>query len=100
MKNRIYFDYNASTPIDPRVMREMMDKSTIFGNPSSVHAEGRDARSLVDEARVHLGELLHCDHRQILFTSGGTEANNLAILGIARANRARGHHLITSAMEH
>lgn len=100
MKKRIYLDYNASTPIDPRVMREMMDKISVFGNPSSVHAEGREARSLVDEARVQLGELLHCDHRQILFTSGGTEANNLAILGAARANRSRGHHVITSAIEH
>ena len=100
MKNRIYLDYNASTPIDPRVMQEMMDKISVFGNPSSVHAEGREARSLVDEARVRVGQLLRCDHRQILFTSGGTEANNLAILGAARANRSKGGHVITSAIEH
>jgi len=100
MKTRIYFDYNASTPLDPRVAGEMVDKLRIFGNPSSVHEEGREARSLVDEARVRLGRLLHCDHRQILFTSGGTEANNLAIIGMARANRDRGMHLITSAIEH
>ena len=100
MKSRIYLDYNASTPMDPRVAREMIEKLAVFGNPSSVHAEGREARSLVDEARVRIGMLLCCDHRQILFTSGGTEANNLAILGTARANRDRGKHVITSAIEH
>lgn len=100
MKPRIYFDYNASTPLDPRVAREMIEKMSVFGNPSSVHAEGREARSLVDEARIHVGRLLNCDHRQILFTSGGTEANNLAVQGVARANRERGKHIITSAIEH
>jgi cysteine desulfurase len=100
MKPRIYFDYNASTPLDPRVAREMIEKMSVFGNPSSVHAEGREARALVDEARIHVGRLLNCDYRQILFTSGGTEANNLAIQGVARANRERGKHIITSAIEH
>lgn len=100
MKSRIYLDYNASTPIDPRVAQEMVRTLDVFGNPSSVHAEGREARAIVDEARLQVGRLLHCDHRQILFTSGGTEANNLAILGAARANRARGLHVITSTFEH
>ena len=100
MKPRIYFDYNASTPLDPRVAREMIEKLSVFGNPSSVHAEGREARALVDEARIHVGCLLNCNHRQILFTSGGTEANNLAIQGVAHANRERGKHIITSAIEH
>ncbi len=86
--------------MDPRVAGEMMEKMAVFGNPSSVHAEGREARSLVDEARVKVGRLVHCDYRQVLFTSGGTEANNLAILGTARANRDRGKHIITSAIEH
>jgi cysteine desulfurase len=100
MKKRYYFDYNASTPLDPRVAQEMVEKFAMFGNPSSVHAEGREARGLIDEARVQLGKLLNCDHRQILFTSGGTEANNLAIFGAARANQDRGKHIITSAIEH
>jgi cysteine desulfurase len=100
MNKRIYLDYNASTPIDPRVAREMVEKMSIFGNPSSVHAEGREARALIDEARVRIARLLNCDHHQILFTSGGTEANNLAIIGAARANSDRGKHIITSQIEH
>jgi Cysteine sulfinate desulfinase/cysteine desulfurase and related enzymes len=72
----------------------------MYGNPSSIHEEGRYARSLIDEARVNLARLLNCDHRRLVFTSGGTEANNLAILGAARANRDRGKHIITSAIEH
>lgn len=100
MNRRIYLDYNASTPLDPRVAKEMAEKTSIFGNPSSIHAEGREARALVDEARVAVSRLLNCDHRQILFTSGGTEANNLAILGVARAKKQKGSHMITSAIEH
>jgi cysteine desulfurase len=97
---RYYFDYNASTPLDPRVEQELIAKLRTFGNPSSVHAEGREARALVDEARSRLARLLHCDHHQILFTSGGTEANNLAIVGFAHANRDRGKHIVTSSIEH
>jgi len=100
MKQQIYFDYNASTPLDPRVIQAMSRAMGLFGNPSSIHNEGREARALVDEARVALGKLLHCDPRRIVFTSGGTEANNLAIMGFARANKDRGMHLITSSMEH
>lgn len=100
MKQHIYLDYNASTPLDPRVIGEMTRAMGLFGNPSSIHAEGREARALVDDARVSLGKLLHCDSRRILFTSGGTEANNLALLGFARANHAAGNHLITSSIEH
>ena len=100
MNRRVYLDYNASTPVDPRVAREMARVSENFGNPSSIHAEGREARALIDDARLSVGELLRCDHREIVFTSGGTEANNLALLGFARANRQRGNHLITSAIEH
>jgi cysteine desulfurase len=97
---RIYLDYNASTPIDPRVKQEMARASDIYGNASSIHEEGREARALLDEARVDLGRLLNCDHRQLVFTSGGTESNNLAILGATRAYREKGNHIITSAMEH
>lgn len=97
---RIYLDHNASTPLDPVVSREMIRAFEVFGNPSSIHTEGRDARALVDDARVELGALLQCDHRQIVFTSGGTESNNLAILGVARANRSKGKHIVTSAIEH
>ncbi|HSE41596.1 MAG TPA: cysteine desulfurase family protein [Acidobacteriota bacterium] len=97
---RIYLDYNASTPLDPRVVDAMSAAFNIYGNPSSIHQEGRHARALVDHARVSLATLVYCDHRRLVFTSSGTEANNLAILGTARANKIRGNHLITSAIEH
>src|SRR5215471_8941846 len=97
---RVYLDNNASTPLDPRVREAMIHAMDLRGNASSIHAEGREARSLIDEARVALGQLLDCDHRQILFTSGGTESNNLAILGFARANRPKGNHIVTSEIEH
>lgn len=97
---RVYLDNNASTPLDPRVREAMIHAMDLCGNASSIHAEGREARSLIDEARVTIGRLLDCDHRQILFTSGGTESNNLAILGFARANRHKGNHLVTSEIEH
>ena len=95
---RIYLDYNATTPLDPRVRQEMVRALELYGNPSSTHWEGRVARSLVDEARVQVGRLLRCDHRRILFTSGGTEANNLAVLGAVRP-LGRGH-VVTTAIEH
>jgi cysteine desulfurase len=97
---RIYLDYNATTPLDPRVREAMLEGFSQFGNPSSIHAEGREARALVDEARVRVARSLNCDHRQFAFTSGGTEANNLAILGSARANRSRGLHIVTTSIEH
>jgi len=109
MATRYYLDYNASTPLDPRVAKRMSEMLLVYGNPSSIHAEGREARALVDEARVSLGQLLNCDHHQILFTSGGTEANNLAILGFCRPSSLvpgppsfvpRPFHIITSSIEH
>jgi cysteine desulfurase len=100
MAQRIYLDYNASTPVDPRVAEAMSAAMLTYGNPSSIHQEGRQARALVDQARVNVANLLHCDHRRIVFTSGGTESNNLAILGAARGNRNKGKHLVTSAIEH
>ena len=100
MNQRIYLDYNASTPLDPRVAEAMTSAFGTYGNPSSIHQEGRQARALVDQARVNLANLTNCDYRRLVFTSGGTESINLAILGAARANRNRGKHLITSAIEH
>lgn len=97
---RIYLDYNASTPIDPRVAEAVAWALQLRGNPSSIHREGREARSLVDEARASIAALLRCDHRGLIFTSGGTESNNLGVLGFARANRAKGNHIITTAIEH
>lgn len=97
---RIYLDYNSTTPLEPRVAEAMAKANEVFGNPSSIHADGREARALVDEARSAIARLLNCNHRQIVFTSGGTESNNLAILGAARAASHKGRHVITTAIEH
>ncbi len=100
MNNRIYLDYNASTPMDSHVTEAVIWAAGRFGNPSSIHQEGREARAILDRARTNVAHLLRCDHRRLVFTSGGTESNNMAILGAARANRTRGTHVITSAIEH
>jgi cysteine desulfurase len=100
MNHRIYLDYNASTPLDPHVKQEIVWAAERFGNPSSIHQEGRQARAIVDQARSNVAQLLHCDQRRIVFTSGGTESNNLAIIGTARANRTKGNHLVTCQIEH
>jgi len=97
----IYLDYNATTPIAPEVakaMRPYLD--AYFGNPSSVHAYGVKTKMAVEKARRQVAELIHCDPSEIIFTSGGTESNNYAIKGIALANRHKGNHIITSAVEH
>lgn len=97
----IYLDYNASTALDPAVLEDMAPFLTgHFGNPSSVHHLGRSARAHLDECRYRVAALWSCKPSEVTFTSGGTEANNLAILGSARALRSRGKHLITSAIEH
>src|SRR4051812_46448778 len=97
----IYLDYNATTPLcSPALeaMRPFLEQH--FGNPSSVHAAGRQTRAAVDDARDRLAHLLGVRPHELIFTSGGTESNNLAILGLARANRDRGRHLISVRTEH
>ena len=97
----IYLDYNATTPIDPQVAEAMLPYiHGLFGNPSSGHSFGLAAREGVDRARGQVASLLGCDNDDLIFTSGGTEANNHAIKGVAIAYRARGNHIITSAVEH
>ena len=97
----IYLDYNATTPLDPAVRAAMLPfLGEVWGNPSSVHRLGRQARSYLDEARERAAHVLGCKPAEITFTSGGTESVNLAILGTARLLRAKGRHLITSAIEH
>nr|MBN2277829.1 selenide, water dikinase SelD [candidate division Zixibacteria bacterium] len=97
----IYLDYNATTPIDPRVAEAMLPFiNEHFGNPSSGHIYGVTARRAVEKARRQVAELLHCDPEEIIFTSGGSESNNYAIKGAARAYRDHGNHIITSAVEH
>lgn len=97
----IYFDYNATTPLDPQVRQAMLPfLGELFGNPSSVHHVGRRARAYLDESRDRVAHVLGCKPSEVVFTSGGTESNNLAIFGAARLLRPKGHHLITSAIEH
>lgn len=97
----IYFDYNATTPLDPEVRNAMLPfLSEVWGNPSSVHAVGRTARAALDDARYRLAAAWACKPSEVVFTSGGTEANNLAVFGTARLLRSRGRHLISSPVEH
>ena len=99
--NPVYLDYNATTPIDPRVAEAMLPYIyDHFGNPSSGHLYGRNANQGVSVARDQVARLLGCHSDELIFTSGGTESNNYAIKGAAAANRSRGNHIITSAVEH
>jgi len=98
---RIYLDYAATTPIHPVVLRAMSPYfAEAFGNPSSLHFFGQEAKAGVEEARQKLASLIGAQSEEIVFTSGGTEADNLAIRGVAYANEHRGNHIITSAVEH
>lgn len=97
----IYLDYNATTPLDPAVREAMLPfLGGEFGNPSSVHHMGRRVRAFLDDARDRVATVWRCKPSEIIFTSGGTEANNLAIFGTARLLRDKGRHLITSQIEH
>lgn len=102
MFRRIYLDNSATTPVDPRVVEAMMPYLTEkFGNASSIHFFGQEAKSAVDGARHRTASLINARPNEIVFTSGGTEANNLAIRGILEAQKApRDPHIITSAFEH
>jgi cysteine desulfurase NifS len=97
----IYLDYNATTPIDPEVAEAMTPYLTkYFGNPSSAHWYGQNTRRGLEVARRQVARLLGCAADEIFFTSGGSEANNFALKGFAWANREKGDHIITSAVEH
>lgn len=97
----LYLDYNATTPLDPRVAEVMLPfLEKHFGNPSSGHLYGITARKAVNLARQQIAQLINCDPQEIVFTSGGTESNNHALRGCAFAGRNKGSHIITSAIEH
>ena len=97
----IYLDYNATTPLCEPARRAMLPfLEGKFGNPSSVHAAGREARAAIDDARDRLADLFGAKAHELIFTGGGTEANNLAILGLARSHATRGKHLISAKTEH
>ncbi len=98
---RIYLDHAATTPVDEAVARAMVAVlESGYGNPSSVHAPGREARQRMSEAREKVAQLLGARPEEIVFTSGGTEADNLALVGVARACRERGDHIVTTQVEH
>lgn len=101
MPRTIYFDYNATTPLDPSVREAMLPfLGEVWGNPSSIHHLGRQARAILDDARERAAKVLGCKPSEVIFTSGGTESNNLAIFGAARLLKDQGRHIITSAIEH
>lgn len=97
----IYLDHCATTPLDPEVLRSMlpyMEKH--FGNPSSAHELGRKAKSAMEQARIHVAKLIGADPIEIFFTSGGTESDNLALMGVVFAEETKRNHVITSVIEH
>ena len=97
----IYLDHNATTPLAAEALEAMQPYLDRFhGNPSSIHAAGRETRAALDDSRDRMAMILGCRSHEIIFTGGGTEADNLAILGLARANEPRGKHLVTCATEH
>jgi cysteine desulfurase len=101
VKTPVYLDYNATTPIDPRVLGAMMPYLTgTFGNPSSSHAFGCAAAQAVERARGQVAALIGADPREVVFTCGATESNNLAIKGVARNYADKGRHIVTAAHEH
>jgi cysteine desulfurase len=97
----IYLDYNATTPVDPTVAEAMQPYILHhYGNPSSTHAYGRAAKEAVESARSKIAALLGCTASEVVFTSGGSEANNTVLKGVVHTYQYRGHHIITSAVEH
>jgi cysteine desulfurase len=97
----IYLDHAATTPMNKQVVEAMVPiYEEVFGNPSSVHSYGRKARQLLDEARRVLSGSIQANEKEIIFTSGGTEADNLALIGTAFANKHKGNHIITTVQEH
>lgn len=97
----IYLDYNATTPVDKEVAEVMIPYLYgYFGNPSSSHSLGRDAKSGIEQARQQVADFLNCTPGEVLFTSGGSESNNNVIKGVAQTYRHKGNHIIVSAVEH
>ena len=98
---RIYLDYAATTPTHPEVVKTMLPYFTeAFGNPSSIYSYGQEAKEAIEEARAKVADLIGARNEEIVFTSGGTEADNFAIKGVACANESKRNHIITSSVEH
>jgi cysteine desulfurase len=101
MVKKIYFDYAATTPPHSEVVKVMLPYSIdAFGNPSSIYSYGQEAKGAIEEARIKVATLINALDEEVIFTSGGTEANNFALEGVAYANESRGNHIITSSIEH
>ncbi len=101
MMKRIYLDYAATTPTDPEVVNAMQPYFTEqCGNPSSIHSFGQESKAAIEDAREIIASLSGARTEELIFTSGGTESNNLALKGVAFANESKGNHIITSAIEH
>ena len=101
MKHPVYLDYNATTPVDPEVLKEMIPYiESYYGNPSSPYLIGKNNKEAIEKARGQVAKLISCKPEEIYFTSCATESNNLSIKGIALANSEKGRHIITSAIEH
>jgi len=97
----IYLDHAATTYLDPRVLEAMTPYfSAVFANPSSFHTPGMRAKEAVIESRGTIAKILNCRDEEVVFTSGGTESDNLAVVGLIRANKAKGTHVITTGIEH
>jgi cysteine desulfurase len=97
----VYMDHSATTPVDPEVFDQMIPYfKEKYGNPSSIYSLGQDSRRAVEKARQQVAALINATPKEIIFTSGGTEADNQALITYMQANRSRGNHLITSAIEH
>ena len=100
-KSPIYLDYNATTPVDPRVLDDILPfLRENFGNPSSSHIYGQTAKKAIEKAREQVANFLRAEHGEVVFTSGGSESNNHAIIGTSLANTKKGKHIITSQIEH
>ncbi|MEN2996987.1 MAG: cysteine desulfurase NifS [Acetomicrobium sp.] len=101
MSRFVYLDHSATTPVDQKVLEAMLPFFSMdFGNPNSLHAWGRKARQAVDQARDEVSRLINAEPSEIIFTGGGSEADNIAIKGVAFAKKDKGRHIITSAIEH
>lgn len=100
-RREVYLDHNATTPVDPEVVEAMLPfLRTVHGNPSSIHSRGVEARDAVEAARRKVAQALNCTARRVVFTSGGSEADNLAVKGAALRRRGAGNHVIATRVEH
>jgi cysteine desulfurase len=102
MKQRIYMDHTAGMPVDPSVIEAMLPYYTEkYGNPSSLHSWGNEARKALEDSRAKIVDLIGAKKpEEIFFTSGGTESNNTAIKGVTQRNKDRGNHIVTTSIEH